>query len=166
MKKVIIFTTIAGILLFAFVSHSYPIILKVVTGSARILSSPIDATIKIDGENEPSARCFAVKSSFNGNPADYLVLWVGNPSAIYGREILIVDRLHDDLGLPNAGDLDYELLGGRLLFQSESGSMYVPFKSTKFDSQDPQIQFSEKYIRFVVPHSPILEGKNIEINLN
>ena len=42
-------------------NKQHPIILKVATGSARILSSPMTATIKVNGQIQPHARCFLMK---------------------------------------------------------------------------------------------------------
>jgi hypothetical protein len=166
MRKLVVVFVVACVASMAYLCYRHPLILKVVDGSARVLSSPIDATIKIDGEAQPSARCFAVKSRFDGTPADILVLWLPDPSVIYGRDVVIVDRLHNDVGLPNAGNADYELLRGRYLLQSESGSMYASFKGPKFDSQDPQLEVRQKRITFIMPQSPVVAGKKVEIVFN
>src|SRR4028119_842455 len=156
MKRLIIVTAVICVVASVYLFYHQPIILKAATGSARILSSPVEATIKIDGEVQPAAKCFAVKSRFDGSAADNFVLWLPDASAIYGRDVFIVDRLHHDVGLPNAGNSDYYLLWDRFLFQSESGSMYVAFKSPKFAKQDPQLELGDKYIKFIVPGSPVL----------
>ena len=143
--------------------YQHPLIVKTVSGSARLLSPPVEATIRIDGEVQPSARCFAVRSRFDGSPADSLVLWLSDPSAVYGRTVVVVDRLHHDVGLPNAGEGDYELLWGRYLLQSESGSMYASFRGAKFDGQDPKLVISDEHITFIIPQSPVLAGKKVEV---
>ena len=146
--------------------YSNPILLKTVTGTARILSNNLNATIKIDGEIRPYVKCFVVDSSFNGTPADYLILWIPEDSANYGRDVIFVDRLHHDAGLPNAGDKDYYLMWNRFLLQSESGSKYVPFSSGKFDNQITHFESSDGRISFVVPASSTLPKKKIEITWN
>jgi hypothetical protein len=166
MRKLILVFIVACLTSMAYLCYRRPLIFKMVSGSARILSSPVDATIKINGEVQPSARCFAVKSRFDKTPADTLVLWLPDPSAVYGREVVIVDRLHNDVGLPNAGKEDYELLRGRYLLQSESGSMYASFKGPKFDSQDPHLEIRPKHITFIIPRSPPHAVKRVEIVFN
>jgi hypothetical protein len=166
MRKLIAVFIVACVASMAYLCYRHPLILKVVDGSARILSSPVDATIEIDGEAQPSALCFAVKSRFDGTPADILVLWLPNPSVIDGRDVVVVDRLHHDVGLPNAGNGDYELLRGQYLLQSESGSMYASFKGAKFDSQDTHLEIRQKHITFIMPSSPVLAGKKVEIVFN
>jgi len=123
-------------------------------------------TIKIDGQIHPSAKCFFSKSRFDGTLADDLVLWLPDAAAYDGRNVLIVDRLHGNVGLPNSGDLDYYLLWNKFLFQSETGSMWVGFKDAKLDKQDPHLELSDRYIVFVVPQSPVLSGRKIEIVFN
>jgi hypothetical protein len=166
MKRLIVVTAVICIVATVYLFYHQPIILKAATGSARVLSTPVEAIIKIDGQVQPTARCFVVKSRFDGSPADSLVLWLPDAGAIYGRDVLIVDRSHQDVGRPNASNLDYYLLWDRFLFQSESGARYVSFKSPKTDSQDPQLEFKDKHIKFVVARSPVLEGKRIEIVFN
>lgn len=166
MRKLVIVFIAACFALPAYLCYRRPIVLKAATGSARVLSSAVDATITIDGEVQPSARCFAVKSRFNGAPADSLVLWLPAPDAVDGRHVLVVDRLNKDAGLPNASDLDYYLLWDRHLFQSESGSKYASFSGPKFDSQDLRLEIGDKHIKFIMPQSPVLAGKKIEFVFN
>ena len=165
-KKLVIVAGLICCLGAAYFVYRHPIILKVATGTARVLSSPANVTVKIDGQILPTAKCFLSRSFFNGASADDLVLWLPDDAAYYGRNVLIVDRLNGNVGLPNSGDLDYYLLWNKFLFQSETGSMWVGFKDAKLDNQDPHLEISDKYIVFVVPQSPVLPGRKIEIVFN
>src|SRR5258705_13360912 len=113
MAKVLI--TAAAVILIggsvvAYLYKEHPVMLKVAAGSARVLSAPMNASIQIDGQVDPHARCFHMSSYFNGKPADSLVLWLPNSSSSDGREILIVDRANHSVGNPNSSNLNYHLL--------------------------------------------------------
>ena len=112
----------------------------------------------------PEAKCFAMKTYWDGTLADSVVLWIPEPSAYYGRAIFLVDRKQPFVGRPNSGDLDYYLLWGSYLFQSESGSFNSPFNKGG-DYQDPQLEVTESRIKFRV-HSAnsYLPGKYIEVD--
>jgi len=168
-KKLIILGCLGCALGGTYFLYLHPIILKAATGTARVLSSTANVTIKIDGQIDRSARCFFSKSRFDGKPADELVLWLPNRDADYGRNVLIVDRLNGNVALPNTGELDYYLLWNRFLFQSETGSGWVSFKDAKLDKQDPHLELSDKYITFVVPPDApvsVISGHKIEIVFN
>ena len=166
MKKLIVACVVlllVGVSLFVYLYKGHPVVLKVAAGSARVLSPPLNTTIKVDGRELPAAKCFAMRTLFDGSPADSLVLWLPDSSTTYGRHVLIVSRMHRDVGLPNSSNLDYYLLWDKFLFQSESGSLYASFSGPKFDGQDPQLEIGGTYIKFVVPDSPVLAGKKIEV---
>jgi hypothetical protein len=146
--------------------YLHPVILKVPAGSARVLSPPLDSAVKVDGEERPAARVFAMKTSFHGQPIDSLVLWIPEQSAISGRAIIIIDRMNRDVGTPpNFSDMDYCLLWGRYLFQSEGGSRNSLFaKGERYE--DPELVFENGTIKFKVhTMSPYLAGRRIEVNL-
>ena len=157
---------ILGSVLLVYLFESHPIVLKSITGSARILPSALNASIKIDGVTQSAARCFQIKSHFNGEPADEFVLWLPASSDVYGRDILLIDRANNQVGRPNTTNEDYDLLWNRFLFQSESGSRYVSFTSAKSYAQDPELEFTDKSLRFSVPDvSSELQGQRFEILL-
>jgi hypothetical protein len=168
-KKLIIVGCLSCLMGVGYFLYRHPIILKAATGTARVLSSTASVTIKIDGQIDRSAKCFFSKSRFDGKPADDLVLWLPNVDAHYGRNVLIVDRLNGNVGLPNTGELDYYLLWNRFLFQSETGSGWVGFKDAKLDKQDPHLELSDSHVTFVVPPSSpveVISGHKIEIVFN
>src|SRR5918912_1200640 len=153
MKKLILIIVIAGIAFLGYLSLRHPIILKAATGSARILSPPLNTTVKFDGVVQPSAKCFEMKSYFNGSPADRLVLWLEGTSVKYN--VLIIDKSYRDVGSPNSDNLNYDLLWNRYLFQAESAVEIVSFKSEKSYAQDPKLETREKYMKFVIPKSSL-----------
>ena len=166
MKKIGFLAAATFILILIGIYSVQPILLKAVIGTARVITTPVEAVVRIDGEPQSSARCFHVGSSFDGSPSDYFILWLPNPNANYGRDVLFIDRMHDDVGLPNASDRDYQLFWNSVLFQSESGSKYVSFGRSKFEPFDLHLELADQQISFVMPESPILRGKRVEISFN
>ena len=148
----------------AYFYKEHPVVLKVVDGSARVMSPPMNAIVQIEGQVEPRARCFKMSSHFNGQPTDSLVLWLPDSSSVYGRDILIVDRANHIVGYPNSSNLHYHLLWNRLLFQSESGGLGVPLRSAKSSSQDPGLVVSDQGVSFRMPDDAnFFPGKRVEI---
>ena len=144
----------------------HPLILKILNGSSRVLS-PMSTTIKLNGQVQPSAKCFAMKKLFNGESADSLVIWLPNPSSHYGREILMINRDEKLAGMPNSSDKEYDLLLNRFLLQAENGSLMVPFNSAKWDNQDPQLAIADTTIEFTLPElATDLSSKRIEVVLH
>ena len=171
-KKQIILA--ASVLLVAFAAcvylyNEHPLTLKLLNGSSRVLSPPMRTTIKMDGQIQTAAKCFAMKTLFDGEPTDSLVIWLPNASSFYGREILIINRNEKLVGMPNSSNIQYELLLNRYLLQAESGSLNAPFTSAKWDKQDPQLEIAENKIEFILPELDAradVSSKRIEVVLH
>jgi len=149
---------------FIYLYKEHPVMLKVVAGSARVLTSRVEADIRMDNLKQSGAHCLQMSSSFDGRQVDWLVLWIPDASSPYGREILIVDRANRNVGIPNSSNLQYHLLWNRFLFQSESGSFYVPLYSAKSYAQDPELVLNDHSISFRMPDQAVFfAGKRIEI---
>lgn len=160
MKKVLIATAVILISVVAIFIYFHPLIL-----SGRVLSPPLNASIKVDGEERQTARVFAMTTSFNGKPIDSLVLWIPDSSAVFGRAIIIIDRANHEVGRPNSSDMDYDLLWDRYLFQSEDGSRNAPFAKGE-RGEDLQLVLENSSIKFTIhTMSPYLAGKKIEVNI-
>jgi hypothetical protein len=139
-----------GSAFFIYLYH-HPLALKLLNGSARVLSPPLKTTIKVCGQIHTTAKCFTMKTLFDDQPVDNLVLWLPNASAYYKREILMINRREKLVGMPNASNLEYDLLLNIYLFQAESGSLFTPFSSVKWDNQDPMLEITDKTIQFTMP---------------
>ena len=147
--------------------NEHPLTLKLLNGSSRILSPPMRTTIKMDGQVQTAAKCFAMKTLFDGEPTDSLVIWLPNASSFYGRGILMINRNEKLVGMPNSSSTDYELLLNRYLLQAESGSLNVPFTSAKWDKQDPQLEIAHNRIEFTLPELDAgFSHKRIEVVLH
>jgi hypothetical protein len=168
MSKLFVTSTLAilaGSLLFAYLYNEHPVVLKVVSGSARVLSPPLTAMVKIDGRQQAEARCFLADKTFDGEAADSLILWIPEPTSYDDREIFIVDRLNHLVGQPSVGPSDYHLMWDEFLFQSETGSLMIPLKSAKSYSEDPELMITGHRVSFRMPseadHFP---GSRIEVS--
>jgi hypothetical protein len=144
--------------------NEHPLTLKLLNGTARILSPPMKTTIRVDGQVQPTAKCFAMKSRFDGQPTNSLVLWLPSISSTDGREIIMINRDERLVGKPNSSHIQYDLLLNRYLFQAESGSFNVPFGSVKWDDHDPKLEITGNRIQFVLPElASELSGKRVEV---
>ncbi len=163
--KLIGIILIVGAALFFYFYTQHPIVFKDAAGSARILSPPLDASVKVDGDERPLTKVFAMKTSFDGKPIDSFVLWIPDSSAVFGRDIIIIDKANHFVGRPNSNIMDYDLLLDRYLFQSESGSLSAPFaKGERYE--DTQLEFENNTIKFKVhTMSLYLAGKKVEVNI-
>jgi hypothetical protein len=162
MKKLILILLIIGTASFGFFLYCHPIILKAATGSTKVLSPPLNTTVRVNGVIQPSSLCFEMKSLYDGSPADRLVLWQKDTSNSY--DLVIIDKLQGDVGFPvSVGDMFSDSLLNRYLFLTEEATRTVSITSEKGFAQDPKLEVSEKYIRFRIPKSPRFEEQIIEI---
>ncbi len=161
MKKLILILVTLSALFLGVMLLRHPIILKTATGSARVLSSPLNATIKIDGIVQPSARCFMMETYFDGNRADRIVLWLQDTPVPF--KVLIVDKLDQEVGYPRLDRMRYDLLWNRYLFQADNAVAITSFRSEKSFAQNPRLEIRDNYIRFVVPRLSDVEEHVIEI---
>src|SRR6478609_7828833 len=113
MKRAIIIlvgSLLAGV--FAFV-YQHPIVTKLPAGSARILPSNRNLTIRIDGQIDRSVMSFQGRTRINGRPADNIFLWIPDASDPVGRDIVEINLIDKLVGVPNSGSMNYDLLGGK-----------------------------------------------------
>lgn len=126
----------------------------------------MDATVQINGQEQAAAKCFAVATAFKGDPVKELILWMPNPACPFGREVLIIDESRCKVGIPNQSKINYSLFWGKILIQSESGSLYVSFTDPKIGGPDPQLEIVGKRITFQAPGLLSHEGlRKIELFL-
>ncbi|MEO6394163.1 MAG: hypothetical protein ABIP75_20080 [Pyrinomonadaceae bacterium] len=157
-------SALMALILGIYLYKRHPVVLKVAVGSARVINSRIQTAVRIDGIDRPDAQCFAVNSSFHGQPTDLVILVLPNDRTASGVDPIVVDRGNRSVGSVNSNELDYYLLWGKYLFQSESGSTYVSFGSAKGYEQDPQLRISDHTIDFILPADyPLNGGKSVNI---
>jgi hypothetical protein len=158
MKRHKLFRAVIGLLLiFAVVvgltSISHPIILKWLSGSARLVGRPTNATVYTDGQVNTAIKVFHVDKYWNGEPADYYILYFLN--ADNSRlNILGLNRKDDYAGRSSSTNVrDYDILAG-LLFQSEVGAHFTPMQNDmKGFNFDPQLEFRDRQITLTIPRT-------------
>jgi len=132
-------------------SISHPIILKWLSGSARLVGKPTDATVYTDGQVNNHVKVFYVNKYWNGEPADYYILYF--PYADNSRlQILSLNRKDNYAGGPSSTNIqDYDIVAGHL-FQSEVGAKFTPMQDgMKGYNFNPQLVFSQRQITLTIP---------------
>ncbi len=144
------FVCILGVAFLAWLRSGsiYP---KLLLGWARVLTRQIPVTAEVGGRRLEGTRCFVEPGEFQNQRSKGLVLWVENPAAVLGRDILVVDLDHGEVLVPNSGWNHYRLLRNKWLIQSDSGAQGVPFGDAKLDAADPNLQRSGNLISFTIP---------------
>jgi len=132
-------------------SISHPIILKWFSGTARLIGRPINATVYTDGQINKDIKVFHVDKYWNGEPAEYYILYF--PYADNSRlQFLILNRRDNYAGGPSSTNKrDYDIIAG-LLFQSEVGSKFTPMQyDIKGFNHNPKLAFRERQIILTIP---------------
>jgi len=132
-------------------SISHPIILKWFSGSARLVGRPTEATVYTDGQVNRDVKVFYVDNYWNGEPADYYILYF--PYADHSRlQILCLNRKDNYAGVPSSTNArDYDVVAG-LLFQSEVGAKFTTMQDDiKGFNFNPQLAFGDRQITFTIP---------------
>ncbi len=151
-----LFRAVVGLLLIFAVavgltSISHPIILKWLSGSARLVGRPTKATVYTDGQVNTDIKVFHVDKYWNGEPADYYILYF--PYADNSRlKILSLNRQDNYAGgASSTNKRDYDIIAGNL-FQSEVGAKFTPMQDDiKGFNHDPKLAFSEGQITLTIP---------------
>jgi hypothetical protein len=144
---------ILGLLLLVtiFIGKDHPIFYKWLVGSARIVGKPIRAIVYINGMPVTQVKVFETNSFKGIQNSNYLLLDFGEASNTLVRRIICVHKTANYVGEPvGASKKDFDYIAGNL-FQSETGSFFVPFESgpkrnCKFDTDlketDNQVSFN------------------------
>jgi hypothetical protein len=144
--------TIALILILLFLLFIWltmPNYVKILTGSARVLTKQVEAKIKLNERLIADAKVYEVKRGFQGQDVDELVLFIPDGTAL-SRSIFIIDKQKRWLCLPNASDKDYQMLKGEILLQTKRGANFkvlaTPNHNEKF-----KLSIADDRINFVHP---------------
>jgi hypothetical protein len=140
-----------SVLLVIFV-YRHPIIIRWMTGSARVIGWPVPASIYADGQIDKRIRVFHSDSKWDNSKADYYILYILSPYAYKTKHIISLDIQNKYAGVPLATDKNsFDLVFG-VLFQSETGTQFSDFRDEeKGYGFDPHLDISGKTIRFVLP---------------
>ena len=149
------------------ISQNHPIILKWVTGSARIVGRPVNATVYTNGQLNEQVKVFYVSKYWDGEKADYYILNFHYADTKETREIINLNVQHSFAGRPSGSNRrDYDIIWG-FLFQSEVGSRFTDFRnSLKGYGFDPRFIFTDSQIKLnLPPNEKQLKCDSLRVNL-
>lgn len=155
-RKYILFLTgllLVIILPVGVISLNHPIFLKWLVGTARNIGKPIHAIVYTDGKINSNIKVFHVES--NNLTNKYLLNLPANED--FRRLKYVSINLKERwIGIPvGTSKRDYDFIAGQL-FQSETGSHFTPVQDDiKGLNFDPQLEFTDGYIKFRLPHNGI-----------
>ncbi|HMU47929.1 MAG TPA: hypothetical protein PKC72_16270 [Chitinophagaceae bacterium] len=148
---------VALVLLFAvavgLTSINHPIILKWLSGSARHIGKPIQATVYTDGQINKGIKVFHVDKYWGSNKkANNYLLGLTDYDSLGMLKYFNINLNEKWIGRPvGTSDKDYDFIAGHL-FQSETGGHFTPFQDDmKGFNFDPQLSFTDSQIKFYVP---------------
>ena len=147
--------------------YRHPIIIKWITGSARVIGLPERATVYADGEIDKKIKVFHSDTYWDGRKADYYILYLLSPYSFQTKHIISLNIQDKYAGVPSATNKNaYDLVFG-ILFQSETGTQFSDFRdSLKGYGFDPHMDISGKTIRFNLPSNQKSEGSEIRIEFS
>ena len=90
----------------ALTAINHPIILKWVTGSARIIGKPINATVYTNGQINHGIKVYHVDKYWNGKDADYYILYAANAADNSKLKFFSLNRKDNYAGRPSATTAD------------------------------------------------------------
>ncbi len=159
-RKLLIF--VIGLLLFfaivvGVISINHPIILKWLSGSARLIGKLTHATVYTDGKINQDIKVYHIDKYWNSNKkANCYLLNLGKYES-FGRLAYLNVNLNEKwIGKPAAvSKRDYDFIAGQL-FQSETGGHFTPFQDDMkgFDF-DPRLSFNMREIKFSMPPNTV-----------
>jgi hypothetical protein len=147
-------------------SINHPIILKWLSGSARHIGKPIQATVYTDGQINNDIKVFHVDKYWGSvEKANSYILNLPEYDSLGKLKFFNINLSEKWIGIPvGTSKRDYDFIAGHL-FQSETGGHFSPFQDDMkgFDF-DPQLSFTSKEVKFNVPPN-ILKFDSVRIKL-
>jgi hypothetical protein len=147
--------------------YRHPIILRWITGSARVIGWPVRASVFSDGEIDKRIKVFHSDKYWDKSNGDYYILYIHSPYTYNTKHIISLDKPGKYAGVPAATDKNsFDLIFG-ILFQSKTGTQFSDFRDdVKGYGFDPHIDISGKIIRFRLPSKQNPGGSLIRIDLD
>src|ERR1051326_6671617 len=151
--KVIVTLLLIVAVAIALTSINHPIILKLLTGTARVIGRPVNATIYTNGQVNHGIKVFHTDKYWGiDKKANNYILSLTEYDSFGMLKFFNINLDEKWIGRPvSTAKPDYDFIMGRLL-QSETGGHFAPFEHQEkgFDF-DPQLLFTDKQIKFNVP---------------
>jgi hypothetical protein len=150
-KIVLAISILFSVFLILFI-YRHPIILKWMTGSARVIGWPERASVYADGDIDKKIKVFHFDKYRDGRKADYYILYIMSPYTYKTKHIIQLDVREKCAGVPAVTDkTTFDLVFG-ILFQSETATQFSDFRDeVKGYGFDPHLDISGKTILFGLP---------------
>jgi len=166
-SKIILSISILFLVFLIIFVYRHPIILKWMTGSAKVIGSPVRASVYADGKIDKKIRVFHSDKYWDNSKADYYILYILSPYSYRTKHIISLDMYERYAGVPAITDKSsFDLVFGFLL-QSETGTQFSDFRDeVKGYGFDPHLDISGKTIRFNLPskQKPVVSLIRIEFS--
>jgi hypothetical protein len=155
LRKVVI--TSFSVVLFLIVTfgityYKHPILLKWLTGDARVIGKPIKAIVYVNGEINSGISVYKVNRHWNGQKTISYLIGLKEDNKAAELIFINIDLVEKWIGRPACTNITcYDLVNGRL-FQSETGGHFSPFQDDmKGYNFDPSLTYSKDQIEFKIP---------------
>jgi len=133
-------------------SIKHPIILKWITGSARLIGNSTNARIYTNEQLNAYSKVYKVNTYWNGKKANYYLLYFIDAETKEMTTVISLNIQDNYVGKSvSTNKNDYDIVWGQL-FQSEVGAHFSSFKNDmKGYDFDPKLTLSDKEITLNVP---------------
>jgi hypothetical protein len=144
--------------------YRHPILLKWMTGSARMIGLPVRASVYTDAEIDKRIKVFHSNVYGDGRKADYYILYLLSPYSFKTKHIISINIRDTCLGVPSVTDkITFDLVFG-ILFQSRTGTQFSDFRDNVSGyGFDPRMDISARTIRFNLLSKQKPEASSIRI---
>jgi hypothetical protein len=132
--------------------NSHSIVLKWISGTARIIGKPIKVIVYTNGEINQDIKVYKVGTYWNGQKANTFLISLKEFDKEGKLKFINIDLSEKWIGRPVCTNVDcYDFINDRL-FQSETGGHFAPFQDDmKGYNFDPQLIFTKTRIEFNIP---------------
>jgi hypothetical protein len=147
-------------------SINHPIVLKWLSGTARIIGKPINATVYTNGQVNHDIKVFHVDRYWGSHEkANNYLLSLTEYDSLGMLKFFNINLKEKWIGRPvGTSKKDYDFIAGHL-FQSETGGHFTLFQhEEKGFNFDPQLLFTGRQIKFKLP-TKILKFDSVRIEL-
>jgi hypothetical protein len=148
-------------------SIKHPIVLKWLSGTARIIGKPVDATVYTNGKVNHEIKIFHTNKYWGSSKkANNYIISLKESDTLSKLKFFNINLNEKWVGRPvSTANDDYDLIWGNLV-QSETGGQFIPFQDDiKGFDFDPQLLFNDKQIKFNVPPNT-LKFDSVRVELN
>ncbi|HEX4371780.1 MAG TPA: hypothetical protein VHZ50_00615, partial [Puia sp.] len=142
------------IVIIGIISINHPIILKWLTGSARLIGKQINATVYANNQINNDIKVFHVSKYWNNENADYYILYLINANEKDKLRFFSLNKKDNYAGKPSSTNIrDCDFILGQL-FQSEVGAKFINFQDDiKGFNFNPKLIFEDNQIKLNIPPS-------------